>query len=108
MNPKYKASWLTALRSGQFEQGRGALQNGSKYCCLGVLCRIAGVPRTVATESTVYAAGAVLFGGMATLPPTWCQAEFGLTFDEIDHLTILNDMDKLNFNQIADYIEANL
>lgn len=29
--------WLQALRSGKYEQGKGALKSASGYCCLGVL-----------------------------------------------------------------------
>lgn len=41
MNTKVKQSWLRALTSGRFKQGRGQLktENG-KYCCLGVLCEL--------------------------------------------------------------------
>lgn len=52
MNPEVKAWWLTALRSGEYEQGIGKLVSVSRlgnkrYCCLGVLCDIqekAGYP----------------------------------------------------------------
>lgn len=42
MNPEIKGKWLTALRSGDYVQGKGLLcrvkKDGSKtYCCLGVL-----------------------------------------------------------------------
>lgn len=42
MNPEIKEKWLTALRSGDYAQGKGWLckveEDGSKaYCCLGVL-----------------------------------------------------------------------
>lgn len=32
-----KTKWLEALRSGEYEQGRGILHDGSGYCCLGIL-----------------------------------------------------------------------
>ena len=37
--------WVAALRSGDYDQGKGALCKpnvfkGAKYCCLGVLCEI--------------------------------------------------------------------
>jgi hypothetical protein len=38
MKPKIKKLWLKALRSGEYEQGTGALRDLSFYCCLGVLC----------------------------------------------------------------------
>jgi len=42
MNPKIKAEWVAALRSGQYQQSEGALRDANdKYCCLGVLCEIA-------------------------------------------------------------------
>jgi hypothetical protein len=46
MNPEIKDRWTTALRSGDFTQGKGSLtfvyENGTqKDCCLGVLCKLA-------------------------------------------------------------------
>ena len=35
-----KRAWVKALRSGEYEQGCGALYEGGKYCCLGVLYRL--------------------------------------------------------------------
>jgi len=32
----HRAAWLTALRSGDYAQARGALRIGSGFCCLGV------------------------------------------------------------------------
>jgi len=32
------AKLVTALRSGEYEQGRHALRVGDKFCCLGVAC----------------------------------------------------------------------
>ena len=37
--------WTAALRSGNFPQGKGHLKKDGNYCCLGVLCAIADVPR---------------------------------------------------------------
>src|SRR5688572_2057559 len=39
-----KQLWLKALRSDEFKQGPGFLHNetGDTYCCLGVLCTVAG------------------------------------------------------------------
>lgn len=38
MKPEIKAKWLEALRSGNYEQGKGALRRQQSFCCLGVLC----------------------------------------------------------------------
>lgn len=32
--------WVAALRSGEYEQWRGALRNEDRYCCLGVACDV--------------------------------------------------------------------
>jgi hypothetical protein len=40
MTPELKAKWIEALRSGEYEQGDGALFSNGKYCCLGVLLAI--------------------------------------------------------------------
>ena len=38
MNPKLKARWVEALRSGDYKQGTKFLRtNEGTYCCLGVL-----------------------------------------------------------------------
>lgn len=41
MNADVKAKWVAALRSGNYEQGEGALQTVNGFCCLGVLCDLA-------------------------------------------------------------------
>lgn len=38
----FKRKWVQALRSGEYEQGVGALKSGGKFCCLGVACEIVG------------------------------------------------------------------
>lgn len=38
LNPQVKEIWTKALKSGDYEQGQGALCREGKYCCLGVLC----------------------------------------------------------------------
>lgn len=41
LRPEHKAKWLTALRSGKYEQGHLVLRNDRNgYCCLGVLCDV--------------------------------------------------------------------
>ena len=42
MDAKIKADWLAALRSGDYEQGRGQLCDAEgRMCCLGVLYDVA-------------------------------------------------------------------
>lgn len=56
MSRKLKADWLRALRSGEYEQGKGALEKQYpdgrvQNCCLGVLCRVANVPSRLVEPS---------------------------------------------------------
>ncbi len=39
MNQEIKQAWIEALRSGEYQQGRGQLRDQKgRMCCLGVLC----------------------------------------------------------------------
>lgn len=41
MNKEVKEKWVTALTSGEYEQGVGQLKTpDNKYCCLGVLTEL--------------------------------------------------------------------
>jgi hypothetical protein len=46
MNSERFKQWIAALRSGQYPQGNGYLLLDGKYCCLGVMCEVADIPRT--------------------------------------------------------------
>lgn len=47
MKPEVKNLWISALRSGEYQQGVGALRQKAdpeqpdRFCCLGVLCDLA-------------------------------------------------------------------
>lgn len=41
MKKKLRDAWVKALRSGEYKQGLGRLQNGDAYCCIGVMCEVA-------------------------------------------------------------------
>lgn len=43
MNPELKAKWVEALRSGEYQQGVMYLKRDGCFCCLGVLCEVAGL-----------------------------------------------------------------
>lgn len=49
-----KVRFLAALRSGDFEQGKGALRRDNKYCCLGVLCELSPVEPYREEENSRY------------------------------------------------------
>lgn len=93
MDKERKAKWVAALRSGEYEQGSGILhdKDTNKYCCLGVLHVVAGVPLSQ-IEGKAFGQSCSLLGS-----------------DVNDLMFVkMNDSERLSFAQIADYIEANL
>ena len=116
MNPKVKAKWLKALRSGEYDQTRGKLlrrtSSGDRFCCLGVLCNLYAQehPGTGFRKENLSFFGRtydipseVADWAMLTDVPksyTYLPAEL--------HLSYMNDDEEKNFNQIADWIKENL
>lgn len=102
--------WCAALRGGEYEQGKGRLSDGDRFCCLGVLCDLSGLESWVADDPARWRYG----GYDAILPPEvmdWAcmnddNPEVVLSSGEAMSLASLNDRG-LSFNEIADLIEAN-
>ena len=95
MNPKIKAKWMTALRSGDYKQAKGQLKESDKFCCMGVLIDIQDQEylRTPGNNVTT------------SVPPDRFMA--GLTTDQCCDLAKKND-GRWSFEEIAGYIEMNL
>lgn len=123
MNPEIKKRWVEALRSGKYQQGRQFLAEAEeeegivKYCCLGVLCEVMGIERSL-QDSRYYVYGGGPSGGRSCyyLPAEAVeQAGFTEQNPEVlveisgrrDGLANLNDQG-LSFNKIADIIEKQL
>ena len=47
MNEQVKQKWLSALRSGDYEQTQLKLHTEDGFCCLGVLCDLYGKEHNV-------------------------------------------------------------
>lgn len=105
MNAELKAKWVSALRSGEYEQTIGALRRGTAerfyYCCLGVLYCIEGkekVPSKPTPETSALSRWEmdeptrILLEGMN---------DGGLTPDG-------KQLHRHSFAEIAEWIEANL
>jgi hypothetical protein len=116
LDPDVKARWLDALRSGRYQQSRGALcqdEDGalchiglaSSFCCIGVLGHLEKLHQYERTSdivdkfSDVFSDSLTVQGNVATEPRTMSVA---MTLVE------MNDGERLNFNQIADWIEEYL
>ncbi len=121
MDQELKAKWLTALRSGEYEQGKGALctvDHGDKrFCCLGVLADVAGEPWIDASHPAERSVGVSRFGVPRNgdtyhvyvgVPP---HGFHGLSGQVMRKLWLMNDGEGVArrlFGEIADWIEANL
>ncbi len=114
MNPVVKAAWVTALRSGGYVQGHGALVYNGVHCCLGVLCELyvkehGGVFSNTRCEEAGQYDGAGLpnetiveWAGLDCNNPL--LSIWGLVLDAAGH----NDSGAVTFADIADAIEAQL
>jgi len=106
--------WLRALRSGKYQQGKGALSGVSftgpaptssvAYCCLGVLAHVTG---RLNADGVCLTATGKNTGANGTLPDS-VRTLFGITRRQQANLVELNDVEGYDFNQIADYIKENL
>lgn len=101
--------WVSALRSGDYAQGIGYLNNAGNYCCLGVLCEIVKEEINLpVSDHRLVEYGKV--GNVAVLPPEVVYFTEMRTDDGFlsNGLTLAGMNDKgMNFNKIADVIEEN-
>lgn len=108
--------WVKALRSGKYRQGRGVLRTGNdSYCCLGVLCDIAGAEwKQEGLQSDLNGDYAAISSGhedYCCIPSPVVKATgMKTTTGSYDSLTDKPSLMKLNdegssFAQIADVIE---
>lgn len=120
MNEEIGKKWVAALRSGEYDQGRGYLNANSNFCCLGVLCDLAVKEGVVAEHYyrmdgiTRYGYGpADGFNGEGALLPRGVKAWAGMSSvdgtirEESDGLAAINDMG-YSFSYIADLIEREM
>ena len=119
MNEEIKAQWIKALRSGEYEQGKGLLRSfKDKYCCLGVLCDLYSKDTGVEWVKSWGGSIAMHLHNGTTPPKVDLWAGF-VASDQYDHESnvgvyrILAELADLNdngwtFEEIADYIERTL
>lgn len=108
-----QTAWLEALESGKYEQGTLHLKYDNRYCCLGVLCEVMGLPfghshgQGPAYSDGVTSSSAEVPLGAASragLNNGWGEIKGD---DEHRSLIYLNDKKEFDFRQIAAFIRAN-
>lgn len=102
LNVDLKQQWTAALRSGAYVQGAEHFCADGKYCCLGVLARVA-FPDDMIEEHRD--------GDDEYLDPDSLRA-VGMEQDTQRTLASMNDgtpqQPRQTFSQIADWIDVNL
>lgn len=106
LNQKFKRKWITALRSGDYEQGESVLKvpKNQQYCCLGVACVVAGVRSCDISDKGLPSQLSAKL--QAKLPPFFRSNEEDGDHEGLVALADMNDSGK-TFAEIADYIEDN-
>lgn len=117
MDAELKAKWTAALRSGEFRQGRNALKSDDgRFCCLGVLCQIAGASWDTNEEGdrlalidgrTVNRIGDEVLAG-DFLGVVGFSDEQQRTLHQMNDGDALSKTPEHSFAEIADWIDANL
>jgi hypothetical protein len=107
--------WLTALESGDYKQGHGRLRTDQGFCCLGVLCEVAGLrARHTITGFDYDASTGVVPGILASHMGMDCDGKFSRgTLAEsptTDCLAAMNDgyngNKRYTFAEIAAFIRS--
>lgn len=111
MDPKVKVLWVTALRSKEYVQCRGALRQNGKWCALGVLIDLAMKAGVRLTETVDAASGSYLYDGNGgSLPEPvrrWAGLRNGDAWVGGESVASANDHG-MPFDGIANLIEAHL
>lgn len=114
MNQEIKAKWVTALRSGEYIQTKGALHDYAGFCCLGVLCDLYRKENGGEWAPSNIISGESMFLNSETLLPQTVQLWAGLEADDPyvggtikEGLSSLNDTG-VGFLEIASLIERDL
>jgi hypothetical protein len=109
MNPQLKQSWIAALRSGRYHQGRGrlrerTLKGGAYFCAMGVLFDLIATPMQW-SRLTMPGSRVGTTDEVAGYMPPEIRGEIGVSCAQEALIAGLHDSGK-TFEQIADVIES--
>jgi len=90
------------LRSKKYEQGKGQLRSGNKFCCMGVGCDLFGKENSIKWKENSFMR-ALRFLPFDVMRWLGLNDDGGAYLN--DKLTCLND-DGTTFDRIADIIES--
>ena len=112
MNKELGEKWADALESGKYKQGYFALRScDDEFCCLGVLCDV------VDPKGWSYRVNSVNFhyhdpedpvNGRSGFLPKFITRALGITPNEEQEFTDMNDTHDMTFEQIAAHIRERI
>jgi hypothetical protein len=113
METRLKEAWISALRSGEYKQGKGTLRTAEgKYCCLGVLGEILEktdeASFTLAENAACYVIRDSVGSGSTTQLPNTLLEKIGLHDLAQEDLIEMNDDQGYSFKQISNWIKEYL
>ena len=98
---------LVALRSGEYTQARGQLQDQKGHCCLGVMCEV--YEKKTGDKLLRNPHGRLMGNNLGDHQDAWqwlgLRSPQGHNEEGIS-LISMNDFNKKTFMEIADYIET--
>lgn len=108
MNKEVKKKWIAALRSGEYNQidGRLASEDGSKHCCLGVLCEL-GTKEKIC-EKVVDNSELIGYDDESHELPISVQHWAVINENPNICIDIENDLNKEDSEKVLDYLKNNL
>jgi len=108
INKELQTKWIEALESGKYNQGKNFLKvcDGGefKYCCLGLLCELKGIPSETEQKNSTASKNIFTFGPRTTMITDELGQEVGLRNTQLTDLAHMNDSGK-SFNEIAQEIK---
>lgn len=98
-----REQWTTALRSGDYKQGKYRLYTAEDdtYCCLGVLAHLAGEKCNGPVGQQLYIDGVGCIGNL----PIELLHQVGLNAADESNLIRMNDSENKDFKAIAEKID---
>jgi hypothetical protein len=106
MKKQLRDEWVKALRSGKYEQTTETLEADGAYCCLGVLCIVAGL--WIPEDENDLDDDSGSYPELRALRDR-CGLGDGHAATSLQTILIkMNDAELLCFDEIADWIEANV
>jgi hypothetical protein len=114
LKKQLRDEWVKALRSGEYKQTSETLESNGAYCCLGVLCVVAGqdIPHDANDLDSYEFEGDeddADINVVYDMRPFRDECGLGTSPDSLQNkLVKLNDDEGYTFAEIADWIEANV